>query len=107
MQEMKLASHLMPAARSGVKKITVRKGIKPTMVGAFLHFVNADDPNDVHEVFITGAEVRELRQVPDAVAQEDGFKDLPDLYSGLKQFYPDITYLNNVTIIRFENVVED
>lgn len=103
MQEMKLASHLMPNAKSGVKKITVRKGIKQTTVGEFLYFVNATDPNDTHVVFVTGAEIMELRQVPDAVAQEDGFKNTSALFHGLQEFYPDISDRDIVTIIRFRN----
>ena len=102
MQELKLASHLMGPVEIGDKKMTIRKGVREITVGTPMELVNADDPQDKIEVNVVGAEIRELRQVPDRVAQEDGFVDLPDLYRGLRNFYPDIDWLDKVTVIRFE-----
>ncbi len=101
MQEMKLASHLMPFVPLGIKQMTIRKGARQITVGDGLTFVNAEDPDDTCEVFVVGAELRQLKMVPDSVAQEDGFEHMPDLYEGLKKFYPDITLEDIVTIVRF------
>ena len=102
MQVMKLADHLMLPVRTGDKKMTVRRGVREITVGAPLKLVNAADDSDEIMVNVVGAEIRELRQIPDRVAQEDGFADLPDLYRGLRNFYPDIGWLDKVTVIRFE-----
>lgn len=101
MQEMKLASHLMAHVCLGTKEMTIRKGVRKITVGEELTFVNAEDPEDTQVVFVIGAELRQLRMVPDSVAQEDGFEHMPHLYEGLKQFYPDITLEDIVTIVRF------
>ncbi len=101
MQTMKLASDLMGHLRLGIKEMTIRKGVRKITIGEDLTFINAEDPEDTHVVYVIGAELRQLRMVPDSVAQEDGFEHMPHLYEGLKKFYPDITLEDIVTIVRF------
>lgn len=102
MQTMKLAAKFMPLIRTHRKIRTIRKGIKQVSVGAALTFVNADDELDRHTVFITGAQILALKRVTDGDAQMDGFRDWDDLLVGLREFYPDLTIDEEVTIIDFK-----
>jgi hypothetical protein len=45
-----------------------------------------------------------LKEVSDAVAQEDGFKDNADLKSKLNEYYPDVSDDSEMTIVRWEEM---
>lgn len=98
-QELKLNHLLMPALRSGVKKMTIRKGNRKITVGEQLRLVNADDPSDHEEVFVRAAAVCPLDELTDFDAQSDGFDDWDALFEGLKEYYPDLVEDDNVTLI--------
>ena len=43
-----------------------------------------------------------LGEVPDEVAEEDGFEGTADAYRGLLNYYTDITLESTIAIVRFE-----
>jgi hypothetical protein len=47
-------------------------------------------------------EVKTFRELTDAEAVEDGYRDTADAFRGLARFYPDIKPTDRCAVIRFE-----
>lgn len=87
----------------GTKTITIREGHrdyqakKPVMICCHVEpwCVMAD---------ISSVRHCSLRDVTEAELRDDGYTDLDDMLSQLREYYPTLTPSSPVTVIRWENV---
>ena len=86
---------------TGDKKITIRRGkrdykIGPVMLCCHLEpFAILADITEVRQTTLREVKVNEL--------QDDGFTNHVDLLQGLREYYPNMSLSDNVTVVRWEN----
>jgi hypothetical protein len=102
---LKLANDLFPALLSGDKRVTIRKGVRNFTLGRATFQPTVEDGSfDFCNVFITSLATKPMRDVTDAEAQTDGFRDAHDLFEGLRAYYPNLAADDYVTIVNFVRV---
>jgi hypothetical protein len=91
--EIALDPSLEQAVREGRKRATIRKGVRPYGVG----------PGKIGDIpiEITRVQVFKLAAVPERVARIDGFISKSHMIEGIREYYPDIDPLDEVTVVEF------
>lgn len=95
-----LNSKFFPLVRAGSKSSTVRKGERD--VRAYESLILTDGSNNDITVRVTDVKIKRLDELTETEARRDGFESIQDLIEGLKEFYPNITLQDPVTIIGFK-----
>ena len=85
--------------KDNIKRITIREGLRDFSKGKVIIFNTEKEWCTVRNII--DIQCKPLSDVSDSIAQEDGFKDIEDLYCKLKDYYPNITMKSEVTIIRW------
>lgn len=90
----------MRSVKDGTKRITIRKGSRTYGLGN-LKIQNSEDLNDEWMVVISSVTYTRLANVSRDDYTADGFHSLYDMREGLRKYYPDIEWEDEVTVIRF------
>jgi hypothetical protein len=103
MKQLKLAGDLFPAAVSGMKQITIRKGIRDFEAGETVEIVNVDNPEQIIERTLTEVTTYQVVwQIPLEKITADGFDGHTHMVESMKRFYPDFDVRTPVTILQWE-----
>src|SRR5215470_13689268 len=97
MTTLPLAVEFVGPVRNGIKRSTVRYGIREFSLGP----ARLASGNDHIPIMITALRYTTLEQLTEADAQTDGFASLSDLLVALRRFYPRITNADPITIVVF------
>ena len=87
---------------SGKKRITIRKGHRNYIPGPVL--IGCQILNWATLKFITGVKHCTLSQVTSEEYIADGCESRKELRTMLRQFYPDLDWRSQVTVIRWEDI---
>ncbi len=98
MQTLKLAGHLMPSAKNGDKKVTIRKDLRPIALGD-LKLENAEDPNDSIVVQVFSASCVPFHLIPLEMIQADGGASHEEMMHSMRKFYPDMDWETASTVV--------
>jgi hypothetical protein len=101
MQKLLLAEDVFDALETG-KKTTIRKGRSDIQLGELLFESTETKRQEV--VNVLNVHYCRLSNVYIGDLQNDGFKDHHDMWGQMKSFYPDITFDDEVTTIKFVRV---
>jgi len=99
-QVIELSGEWIDAAMSGEKRLTIREGNRDLSLTDSL-LVNTMS-NWCMPIQISHVELCVVSEVSDDIAREDGFKDTNELFTKLREYYPNIQKDNIVTVIRWE-----
>ena len=95
---------LMVPSLDGTKRVTIRS-YRPeahdfkkgeTVIGEF------KDGVDVLLTITADTQTKELLELKESEAQEDGFENRKDALQGLRRFYPTLTLRSTIAIIRYK-----
>jgi hypothetical protein len=126
MQELKLANDLFE--NWDRKRITIRRGIRQLMPGELLMFISTDPVSKekardwfsawkvsggnileiggkLHlamPVYILSTTFAILHSMDERDIIADGFRDHEDMFEQMKRFYPDLSWADKITIVKFE-----
>jgi hypothetical protein len=92
-----LARRFLPLVRSGAKKSTIRKGLRPWTIGPAI----IGSQGEELKVSITDVRFTTAASLTEADAFRDGFRSLEELLNALKEFYPDLSASDEITIASF------
>lgn len=92
-----LARRFLPLVRSGTKTSTIRRGVRSWMVGPAVLRSNGEEVN----IRITEIRITTAASLTDGDAVRDGFGSLDELLDALKDFYPDLSASDKLTIASF------
>lgn len=98
MQKLLLSEDVFDALEAG-KKTTIRKGRRDVQLGELLFESTKTKRQEV--VNVLNVHYCRLSNVYIGDLQNDGFKDHHDMWEQMKRFYPDITFDDEVTTIKF------
>lgn len=90
-------------ALTGTKTISIRTGLRDFPEGELLVLYN-EDYGFAATATIDTVRYCSLQEVREQEWLDDGFDSWQDLYSGLLEFYPNITPNSDVTILRWVDV---
>jgi hypothetical protein len=92
-----IASEFISLVRSGAKKSTIRKGIRPWAVGPAI--IRSNDG----EIFVSISQIKitVVSELTESDAGMDGFRSLSELLRTLRAFYPILSPTDTVTIAYF------
>lgn len=125
-QELMLANHLFDSWDG--KRITIRRGIRRIVPGEQLVFVSTEPVDTItagdwiKNWDWTGGSVQErggnlyltmpvyvmsvtyviLHDIDEADLVADGFRDAEEMFNQMKQFYPDLSWADKMTIVKFQ-----
>lgn len=98
MQNLVIADDLVAPTKAGLKKNTIRAGIRDIKNGPLeLHSSSGTHP--VIEVDVVEVSHKLANEVSDREIVANGFRDLADMLAGMKRFYPDFGPSSQVTVI--------
>jgi hypothetical protein len=103
MQTLKLADDLMPLARDGYKRVTVRNGERDIVPGPMVFEATDGTEDDVH-VNVLQSQVVLLRHTPQWALDGENLGTSDELWTVLERFYPQVTLDSKITCIEFEAV---
>lgn len=84
------------------KKTTIRKGRKNYRLGhAWMISLEKGRRAAIH---INSLMICKLGNVYECDLKNDGFKDWGDLHEGLKKYYPNLTWDDELTVVKFSTV---
>ena len=92
-----LAKRFLPFVRSGAKTSTIRQGVRSWTVGPAI--INSH--GEEIKVCITEVRFASVASLTDADALKDGFKSLCELLQALREFYPNLSPSDKITIASF------
>jgi hypothetical protein len=98
MNKLLLAEDIFDALESG-KLTTIRKGRRDVSLGDLLFESVSGERQEV--VNVINVHYCQLGNVYIGDLQNDGFKDHYDMWEQMRRFYPDITFEDEVTTIKF------
>ena len=98
MQELLLAEDVFDALEKG-KLTTIRKGRRDVALGDLLF--TSIEKKRLEVVNVINVHYCKLANVYIGDLTNDGFKDHYDMWEQMKRFYPDITFDDEVTTIKF------
>lgn len=81
------------------KTITIRKGRRDIQLGSLI--LESLEAKRQTEVQVNYVMYCKLEDVPDEMLEMDGFIDHANMLECMKNFYPEITYKSEVTVISF------
>jgi len=81
------------------KEVTIRKGRRNILLGNLI-FENIDTNEQAH-VWVNNVMYCRLKDVPLELLEYDGFSDVENALECMKDFYPDMTYETEVTVVKF------
>lgn len=84
------------------KRVTIRKGRKNYPIGHAC-FISAE-LGRIAEIKIIRIEYVKLGNIYEIDIKDDGFKDWNDAFNGLKQYYPDLSWDDELTVVKFVTV---
>jgi len=99
MQTLKLADDLMPLARNGFKRVTVRTGSRGIVPGPMVFEATDGSEEDVL-VNVTQATVVSLREAPLWALEGESLRTSQELWAVLERFYPTVTLDSQITCNR-------
>ena len=103
MQTLKLADDLMPLARDGFKRVTVRNGKRDIVLGPMV-FEATDGTEEDVLVNVLQSQVVLLRHAPQWALDGENLGTSHELWAVLERFYPKVTLDSEITCIEFEAV---
>jgi hypothetical protein len=98
MQNLIIADDLVAPTKAGLKKNTIRAGIRDITVGP-LELRSFSGTHPVIEVDVVEVSHKLASEVSDQEIAANGFRDLDDMLLGMKRFYPDFGPSSQVTVI--------
>jgi hypothetical protein len=98
MQTLKLAEDIYNQLSTG-KRVTIRKGRRDIALGDCL--LECIETNRKIVVNVVNIHYCQLANVYIGDLQNDGFKDHFEMWETMKRFYPEITFDDEVTTIKF------
>ena len=98
MQKLKLAEDVFDALENG-KLTTIRKGRRNIELGDLLFESVEKERKEV--VNVLNVHYCKLANVYIGDLTNDGFKDHHDMWEQMKRFYPDLTFDDEVTTVKF------
>lgn len=95
-----LAEEVFDNLQYGDKLVTIRKGRRDIILDDLLFECVDGTRKDI-------VEVRKvihcrLAEVPEEYYRKDGFESLLDMLEGMRDFYPDISFDSEVTVVEFK-----
>ena len=90
--------------RSGRKKITFRAGRRKFRAGEIVDGKCAEGV--VLPLRITSCETKPLKEVTEEEARADLFESREVVLEGMREFYPEMTWETEISLIRFEMAEE-
>lgn len=106
MQTMALADELFPNVLSGVKRGTVRAGIRDVRLGALM-FTAASGDGKTATVWVDRVAFTTEERLTDEDAVNDGYADRVELIDALHGFYPHMMASDPVTVVSFSAPVKE
>jgi hypothetical protein len=106
MQTMKLADDLMPLARDGQKRVTVRNGRRAITPGEMI-FEATDGTEPDLRVNVLTVVVVKLKDAPKWALKGEGLRSIQELLDVLLPYYPTVTLESEVTCIEFDALTEE
>lgn len=97
MKYIPLDARFLPLVRSGSKRSTIRKGLRPWTIGP----ASFGSQGEELQVCITEVRFTTAESLTAADAIRDGFQSLAELLQALREFYPSLTLSDEVTIASF------
>jgi hypothetical protein len=101
MQMLKLADDLMPLAREGYKRVTVRTGRRAITTGPMKFEATHGTEADV-AVNVTQVAVMSLKDVPAWALAGENLATAEELHEVLLPYYPTVTMDSEITCIEFK-----
>lgn len=98
MQQLVIADDLVAPTKAGLKKNTIRAGMRDIHPGP-LELKSSSGTHPVIVVDVVEAGHKLAHQVTEQEIAENGFRDLDDMLTGMKRFYPDFGPLSVVTVV--------
>ena len=100
MQTLKLNDDLMKWVSEGKKHGTSRKGRRDIALGALtLEATNGTLPPI--QVDVASVTYTRLKNTPTEVIQSEGYKNILELVTSLRRFYPDVTLEDEFTLVEW------
>lgn len=99
-QRIRLYDKYIAMVKAGEKKATIRRGVKPYVLGPAI-LVGTESGQEV-VVTITDLSIENLGTLLDFDAFEDGFRSVAALSLALKDTYPGLGEHEPLTKVRFE-----
>jgi cytidine deaminase len=100
LQRLRFRATHLPAVRDGSKRVTMRFR-DPVQVGRALLVFEFDDEVSMPGR-ITSTVAKPIDGITDDEAREDGFASAADVLPGLRSYYPELQFSDEVVIVRFE-----
>jgi hypothetical protein len=98
MQNLAIADDLVAPTKAGLKKNTIRAGVRDIRIGP-LELRSSSGTHRVIEVEVVEVSHKLAKEVSDREIVANGFRDLEDMLIGMKRFYPDFGPASQVTVI--------
>ncbi|MEM2086070.1 MAG: ASCH domain-containing protein [Archaeoglobaceae archaeon] len=100
MERINFDSEFTSLILSGVKKTTIRKGIRSYPVGNLVELTVENKPFAVAKV--KKVVVKRISELSEEDAKKDGFESLKDLLDKLRRIYGELGENDFVTLVHFE-----
>ncbi|MCX8172127.1 MAG: ASCH domain-containing protein [Archaeoglobaceae archaeon] len=100
MDRINFDPQFIPFILSGVKKTTIRKGIRSYPVGEIVELVVDNKPFALAR--IKKVVVKRVSEINEDDAKADGFKNREEVIGTLKRIYADLNDSEFVTIVHFD-----
>lgn len=100
LKELLFGEGFVEVLERGLKQITICRGRRDFTPGEVVEAVCAE--GDRFLLTITSCEVYRLSEVPREDVRDDGFRNIFALFVGLGNFYPDLEWTDEVSVIRFK-----
>lgn len=106
MQTLALADELFPNVVSGVKRGTVRAGIRDVRLGGLM-LTAASGNGKTATVWVDRVAFTTAERLTDDDAVNDGYADRGELIDALHKFYPHLMASDPVTVISFSTPAQE
>lgn len=102
MQTLHLAEEQFPKLLNQNDSVTIRRGWRAISTGPLVFIPTMVNTTfDQKEVYVFGVELMAVWEVSDKDCLKDGCNNWEELLELLREFYPDMTQNDPVTVVRF------
>ena len=100
LQAIEIAPEWHENVNQEIKRITIRKGERNYAFGRTM--LCCPKTSWCVEREVVSVDIIPLREVKDEDVKADGFRNLDDLFSKLEEYYPDVSYDDLMTVVKWK-----